>query len=627
MDRKKRIVIAACSLILGILLCLALYHFDNKYTHTAAQPIGGVLILSEQDIADTPIHYLTRQWEFYPGKLLSPGETEGEYRHYTDIVSSKDFAAYESGTYRLRIVLPDEPRDYAIELPEVFSACRLFIDGRERLLLGEPNTNSYKEGIGSRVVLFTAAGNVELLLNVSNKTALYSGLTYPPAFGEPDTVMASREAKMLVHGIFIVLALFGALLSVSLAMQENRLQGILMLLICLCLAVTTGYPLYHGTFITGYLPLYPLELSCIYALLFLSVLLCGRLFGLPKKWRFALSVPCAIGVLCAIMRGFAVSLWSSDAAYVFEAISLLLKYYAAALLLGISIWALLRQKKAALPILCGAIGFCVCLAFDRLLPLYEPIIGGWYTELGGVILVFSLAFSSWLYTLEAYSFRNAYATSLAQMEHQLTLQKEHYRQMSEQLERSRAQNHDFRHHANAIVQLAEQENNSEIIDYLSDYKSHLSQDAVSTYSDLLVADAVLRHYEIIAKAVGAIYDVALSFPKDLAFPSDELCVMLSNLLENATEAMARQKHGQRQLYLRGGVDGTDLFLMVHNSFSGKVQKRGEEFLSSKSEGFGLGIRSVQRITENHGGLCGFLVDGDLFKVSVLIPLVLNSSSN
>lgn len=620
MDRKKRIITAVCALLLSILLCVTLYNFDNKYTHPASQPIGGVLMLSNQDLAQDPVRYLARQWEFYPGVLLSPGQTKGAYRHYTDIVGTEAFAACESGTYRLRLVLPDEPRDYAIELPEVFSASRLYIDGRQRLSLGDPEPDSYAEGIGSRVVLFTAAGNAELLLNVTNKTALYSGLTYPPAFGESGAVMAQRDTKMLVHGLFVVLALFGALLSISLAMRENKWRGLLMLLICLCLAVITGYPLYHGTLTTAYLPLYPLELSCIYALLLFAVLLCGNLFELPKKWRFALCIPCALGVLCAIARGFSAALWSNEAAAAFDAVSLLLKYYAAAVLFGISIWALLRKRKTALPVLCGAVGFCVCLVFDRLLPIYEPITGGWFTEVGGVILVFSLALSFWLNTLEAYRFRSAYAADLAQMEQQLTLQKEHYRQMSEQLERSRGQNHDFRHHANTLSRLAEQAKNQEIVEYLSAYRSHLSQDAVSTYSDLLVADAVLRHYESIAKSLGAVYDVALSLPNDLAFPSDELCVMLSNLLENATEAIARQKQGERRLYLRGGVDGTDLFLMMHNSFGGKVQKRDERFLSAKREGFGLGIRSVQRITENHGGLCSFAVEGTLFKVSVLIPL-------
>lgn len=619
MSRKKGISVAVAALALTTLLCLALYQFDNKYTHGATQAVGGVLILSARDLENDPVRYLTRQWELYPGALLAPGETEGAYRQYTDIGRTGDFS-HGSGTYRLRILLPEEERDYALELPEIFSAYRLYINGRERLAMGEPEVAQYREGIGSRVVTFPAGGKVEILLAVSDFSGLYSGMSYPPAFGQAAAVASARENRLLLHGGLVLLALFGVLLAGSLALRENPGRGTLMLLLCLCFGVATGYPLYHGVLQTSYLPLYPLELCCLYGIFLLAVLLSSSLCELPLRWKLGLSLPCGLGVLLAGLRGAAPALWDLQAAGVFSLFSMLLKYYAAAVLLGLGVWALFRGGRYALSLLCGATGLSVCLLFDRLFPLYEPIYGGWLTEVGGALLVLSLAVALWLDTLEAYRFRRAYGEGFSQMERQLELQKDHYRQVSQQVEQARAQAHDLRHHANTLAALARKKKSAEILAYLESYQTNLAESAVSTYSDLLVADSVLCHYEAMAQKLGVEYDVAMPLPHDLDFPSDELCVVLGNLLENAIEALARQTEGEQRLYLRGGVDGTDFYLMLHNSFSGSIQKRQDRFLSSKRNDFGLGIPSVERIVESHGGLCSFQVEGQLFKASVLIPL-------
>ncbi len=618
MDRK-RILLTICAVLFSVLLCLTLYRYDNKYTHPATQPISGVLILSEQDLTDNPVRYLVREWELYPGVLLSPGETAGVYRYFVDIGRTGDFPQ-GSGTYRLRITLPPEPRDYAIELPEIFSACRLYIGEREMLALGVPEADVYREGIGSRIVNFTAADSVELLLAVSDFSGLYSGLTYPPAFGTAQAVASARENRMLLHSALVLLALFGVIFSASFAIRGNRLRGILMLLCCLCFGVSTGYPLYHGVLITGYLPLYPLELVCLYAIWMLALLLYGNLCGLRNRTLFWLAVPSALGVLLAGLRGLAAALWTMESASVFSLFSLGFKYYAAAVLLGLSVWALLNRLKYAAPLFCGAVGLAVFLIFDRLLPLYEPIYGGWLNEVGGGVLVLFLATALWQDALSAYRFRLAYEQDYLQMERQMSLQKEHYRQMSEQIEKSRALAHDLRHHARVLRHFANRGESAEILKYLNAYDSHVLEGEVTTYSDHLAADAVLRHYAATAKTLGADYDVRLPLPPDLDFPSDELCILLGNLLENAMEALSRQDTGRRMLYLRGEAQDGELRLVVNNSFDGHIRKHGDVFISRKREGFGLGVLSVTRIVESHGGLCRFAHEGRQFRVSLLIPL-------
>lgn len=186
------------ALIASLFFC-TLYHYNNKYSQRTTQAINGLLILSEEDLSENPYRYLWNDWMYYPGVLLTPEDfsmgSPNRYMIYTDIDSSNRLsvsnqrkqARYGSGTYAMRIQLPDTEKSYAIDMPEVFSAYRMYINGRLVLSMGNPNPNAYRGATGKRLVTFVPDddGTVDILIAVSNYTYFYSGITYPPAFGTP----------------------------------------------------------------------------------------------------------------------------------------------------------------------------------------------------------------------------------------------------------------------------------------------------------------------------------------------------------------------------------------------------------------------------------------------------------
>lgn len=141
------------ALIASLFFC-TLYHYNNKYSQRTTQAINGLLILSEEDLSENPYRYLWNDWMYYPGVLLTPEDfsmgSPNRYMIYTDIDSSNRLsvsnqrkqARYGSGTYAMRIQLPDTEKSYAIDMPEVFSAYRMYINGRLVLSMGNPNPNA-----------------------------------------------------------------------------------------------------------------------------------------------------------------------------------------------------------------------------------------------------------------------------------------------------------------------------------------------------------------------------------------------------------------------------------------------------------------------------------------------------
>lgn len=220
------------SIVVSSALFYLLAQADNKYASPASQPIGGVLILTEEELATYPLRFLIQQWEFYPGKLFAPSDfASGTPSAYRQFVSIGQYGGFEAGnaarsphgsaTYRLTLNLPSPMRTYALELPEVYSACRLYVNGVQLLSLGNPDPEQYESKLQSRLVTFEGEGQVQLLLAVSDYAGIYSGLIYPPSFGTVEAVEQMRNIRLVLRTTVLVLALAAVVLSFFLVLAQN----------------------------------------------------------------------------------------------------------------------------------------------------------------------------------------------------------------------------------------------------------------------------------------------------------------------------------------------------------------------------------------------------------------------
>ena len=127
-----------------------------------------------------------------------------------------------------------------------------------------------------------------------------------------------------------------------------------------------------------------------------------------------------------------------------------------------------------------------------------------------------------------------------------------------------------------------------------------------------------RHYERRAEDQGVAADIRLEIDADLGDILPDLCLVLSNLLENAVEALQREGGG----WLRARCISTEgyLSLVVGNASTARLRSVNGRYLSSKAEGrFGLGLATVQEIARKYGGRAEFTADGEQFLASVFLP--------
>ena len=100
-----------------------------------------------------------------------------------------------------------------------------------------------------------------------------------------------------------------------------------------------------------------------------------------------------------------------------------------------------------------------------------------------------------------------------------------------------------------------------------------------------------------------------------------MCLVLSNLLENALEASLKAKPFNRSIHAEVYLHHKHLLLIqVENTFEGKIQEKNHIFQSSKRTGNGVGIQSVRHIAEKNGGDSSFTYENGVFTAKIMLRI-------
>lgn len=209
---------------------------------------------------------------------------------------------------------------------------------------------------------------------------------------------------------------------------------------------------------------------------------------------------------------------------------------------------------------------------------------------------------------------------MAGMEQQLTLQARSYEQLTRSIEAARAARHDLRHHLAAMAAYIDHDDKEGLRAYLDDYRESLGSGGETPVCGNYAVDVVTRHYLAMARAAGAELDVKLELPQHAGVPDADLCIVFGNLFENAALAVSRQAAGPRFLTARCMVENSHIVLTVDNSTDPEIM------LPRESPQRGVGQSSVAAVAEKYGGGVEFVLEGHIYRASVLLNVPLKDGA-
>ena len=629
-QKAIRLLLPAALCVLSVFVCLFLYHSDNKYSSPGPQPMNGVLMMDESDLAEYPVVYLVNGWEFYHGRLLAPSDFEINPPLPDETIFIGQYGGFEyegsalphgSASYRLNILLPDKPRSYMLAMPEVYSAYRLYINGEEKLVMGEPEPSVYRSQTGNQTVTFDAAGRVDILLAVSDFSHVYSGMVYPPAFGLPGVVLKAQNSRLVFWSVLCAAALSVGMLALLIGIAGKKsVSALLYGLCCLFFVGYAGHPVTAAFGLTGEV-LYAAEGFFYCAMLTVVMLLQKRISGLNRRWSMPFLLFGALACLCSLILPFVVKNESLPLMVGYSYLLDAYKWVAAVYLTAAAVWALFKNRVDSIPLLCGVLIFDVSLVMDRLLPMYEPIVTGWFPELAGFTLILCIGAAVGR-DVAGQLIANVVLTRRAvEAERLMDVQRTYYPLLQEKIAEANTAKHDLRHHLLAISGYAESGDLDKLRSYLSRYGSTVPDSEPLLYSDNEVANLMAFYYKQLARKYQIHMYLDLDIPEEINISSSDLCVILSNLLENAVDACLRTD-GERSVRLCATSMESALFIEMENTCVA-VRDDAVGFLSFKAEGRkGYGLDSVRSVARQYGGDARFKYDADkrVFFSSIVIGL-------
>ena len=603
------------------------YRFDNKYTAKGDQAIQGILYVPDDDT----VHYLARDWEYYPDVLLTPQELKKHkdeyYSRYVSIgeyggmdMGDKNRSPFGSGTYRMTLVLPEREKRYAIGLVEVFSAYKLYINGNLIGQVGDPDPDNYLEQIQNRVFTFEGKETVEIMIAVTDKHSVSSGIQYVPVLSSPFKVNIIRGLSIVIDAVYMAFTFFVLVFSVYMFVRTGKTEIGFFCLLCICVLGYSSYPILHAFVAVKVQPCYGLEALFYYLMFACVVLVQQKILGDERRLPEILAgVIAAAGVLIFVVELLGSRAQSAAGLYLISWITEILKWAAAGYLLFRSVKEI--KQKYSNVLLVGIVVYAASLAADRIWKLYEPIIGGWFMELGSAVLVFSVGLTLWMELANAYRFHLTYGEYSRQMEQKLQMQKQHYEELTAKMDEISRMRHDMRHHMRALMSYAQQGKYQELMKYLQEYASVMTEEEkVVCYCRNMAVDAVIHFYAGELRQRGISFEYDMMLPQNIGITDTDLCKIYGNLLENAVDAVKElppESHPYVKVLTK--IKNKKLLIEISNPYSNEIQRKENGFYSTKHKGFGIGTASVTEVVQRIGGYVAFSTEEGIFKVNIFLP--------
>ena len=131
-------------------------------------------------------------------------------------------------------------------------------------------------------------------------------------------------------------------------------------------------------------------------------------------------------------------------------------------------------------------------------------------------------------------------------------------------------------------------------------------------------DAILYSKQALFGKLGVTFSVEGSLPPELHYDGADICVILSNMLENAAESVSGLQENHRWISVRFRCQDW-LLIVVENETANRPQKQGGRYLTGKTgAGHGIGLESIEAACKRQNGYMEIIVKEGKFITAVTL---------
>ena len=221
----------------------------------------------------------------------------------------------------------------------------------------------------------------------------------------------------------------------------------------------------------------------------------------------------------------------------------------------------------------------------------------------GLASLFCILFS---YKKLQQSFR--FSTEISLMEQQEHSLNQYVEEAKARYDETKSFRHDIRNHIAVVKKLLQNGKLEEAITYMEDLDDMAEKMSFPCSTNNPVVDILVGNKLGIAKSMGIDVDCSLPLPYPCGIRDIDICIVLSNALDNAIHAVKNLGAGiEKYIRVSGRIQGDFLMMEIQNSFHGKsVFKKG------------TGLSNVKKVAEKYGGAMSIETQEHVFVLHVLL---------
>lgn len=181
--------------------------------------------------------------------------------------------------------------------------------------------------------------------------------------------------------------------------------------------------------------------------------------------------------------------------------------------------------------------------------------------------------------------------------------------------------HDMHHHLGMISSLLVSARPEQAAEYIHSLTDKIKSIVPRRYCDNDMVNLLLGSFQKKAESLGITLSVKASLPDQLCLNDTELCVILSNGLENALNAAAQlPQSANREISILLIISRNKLLIEIKNPYAGSItMQNGMPVAQDQRQHYGC--RSILSVVQQRNGICSFEAEEGVFLLQIAIPFV------
>lgn len=208
------------------------------------------------------------------------------------------------------------------------------------------------------------------------------------------------------------------------------------------------------------------------------------------------------------------------------------------------------------------------------------------------------------------------------MKQQFKLQINHNKNIEGLYNSIRSVKHDMQNHLLCLKNLANNNNIEEIKKYLQVLGQTIEKLNYKIKTGNVISDAIINEKYNIAKMENIEFVCNFIMPNDTLIDSVDLCIILSNCLDNAIEACMKinDKTINKKIIITSYIKDLYLIIEVSNTTTNKIKYKNNKIISTKKDmnNHGIGLSNIEMIIKKYNGILDIIAEKNNFTLNIML---------